>query len=184
MIDKLTEENPPRTVRFWWSNDHYHIIFYGTLGAAQIALLLPVRADSGHHGLHHAGIHRFPLIETRRAEPRMDRSGQRDGPPAGHADLVASGMDRIPAFAGRGSGSRRGDEQGPHAPDEDRGPLLENRLRDAPHAGQYQRDRGRIGHVFPQTHSRATLRSTTTDWPSLRCRPTSTPHCSNGSSKT
>ncbi|MFR4848759.1 sensor histidine kinase, partial [Alistipes finegoldii] len=29
MIDKLTEENPPRTVRFWWSNDHYHIIFYG-----------------------------------------------------------------------------------------------------------------------------------------------------------
>ena len=28
MIDKLTEENPPRTVRFWWSNDHYHIIFY------------------------------------------------------------------------------------------------------------------------------------------------------------
>ena len=27
MIDKLTEENPPRTVRFWWSNDHYHIIF-------------------------------------------------------------------------------------------------------------------------------------------------------------
>ena len=29
MIDKQTEENPPRTVRFWWSNDHYHIIFYG-----------------------------------------------------------------------------------------------------------------------------------------------------------
>ena len=35
----------------------------------------------------------------------MDRSGQRDGPPAGHADLVASGLDRIPAVAGRGSGS-------------------------------------------------------------------------------
>ena len=28
-IDKFTAENTPRTVRFWWSNDHYHIIFYG-----------------------------------------------------------------------------------------------------------------------------------------------------------
>ena len=28
-IDKFTAQNTPRTVRFWWSNDHYHIIFYG-----------------------------------------------------------------------------------------------------------------------------------------------------------
>ncbi|MEG0806930.1 MAG: HAMP domain-containing sensor histidine kinase [Alistipes sp.] len=28
-IEKFTEENTPLPVRFWWSNDHYHIIFYG-----------------------------------------------------------------------------------------------------------------------------------------------------------
>ncbi|WP_300904768.1 HAMP domain-containing sensor histidine kinase [uncultured Alistipes sp.] len=28
-IDRFTEENPPLPVRFWWSADHYHIIFYG-----------------------------------------------------------------------------------------------------------------------------------------------------------
>ena len=28
-IDRFTEENPPRIVRFWWNPDHYHIIFYG-----------------------------------------------------------------------------------------------------------------------------------------------------------
>ncbi len=28
-IDRFTEENPPLPVRFWWTNEHYHIIFYG-----------------------------------------------------------------------------------------------------------------------------------------------------------
>lgn len=28
-IEKFTEENIPRPVRFWWTNEHYHIIFYG-----------------------------------------------------------------------------------------------------------------------------------------------------------
>lgn len=28
-IDKFTEENVPRTIRFWWNPGHYHIIFYG-----------------------------------------------------------------------------------------------------------------------------------------------------------
>ncbi len=28
-IERFTEENPPLPVRFWWSADHYHIIFYG-----------------------------------------------------------------------------------------------------------------------------------------------------------
>lgn len=28
-IDKFTAENIPRTVRFWWTDSHYHIIFYG-----------------------------------------------------------------------------------------------------------------------------------------------------------
>ena len=28
-IDKFTEENTPRQVRFSWTNRHYHIIFYG-----------------------------------------------------------------------------------------------------------------------------------------------------------
>ncbi len=28
-IDDFTEENPPRPVRFWWPDEHYHIIFYG-----------------------------------------------------------------------------------------------------------------------------------------------------------
>ncbi len=28
-IEAFSEENPPRTVRFWWNPDHYHIIFYG-----------------------------------------------------------------------------------------------------------------------------------------------------------
>ncbi len=45
---------------------------------------------------------------------------------------------------------RRRDEQGPDAPDEDRGPFFENRIGNPAHPGQYQRDRGRIGHVFPQ----------------------------------
>ena len=123
------------------------------VGAAQVALLLPLRAAPRHHSLHRAGIHRLPLVEARRAEPRLDRTGQGDRPPAGNPDLVAAGMDRIPAFAGCGPDGRRGDEQGPHAPDEDRGPFFENRLRDAPHPGEHQRSGGRIGHVFPQAHS-------------------------------
>ncbi|MBQ8917034.1 MAG: HAMP domain-containing histidine kinase [Alistipes sp.] len=28
-IDKFTEENIPLQVRFWWTDSHYHIIFYG-----------------------------------------------------------------------------------------------------------------------------------------------------------
>ena len=28
-IDEFTEENPPLPIRFLWSTDHYHIIFYG-----------------------------------------------------------------------------------------------------------------------------------------------------------
>lgn len=28
-IEKFTEENTPLPVRFWWTNEHYHIIFYG-----------------------------------------------------------------------------------------------------------------------------------------------------------
>lgn len=28
-IEKFTEENPPRQVRFGWHTEHYHIIFYG-----------------------------------------------------------------------------------------------------------------------------------------------------------
>lgn len=28
-IDRFTEENTPLPVRFWWTNEHYHIIFYG-----------------------------------------------------------------------------------------------------------------------------------------------------------
>ncbi len=31
-IDRFTEENTPRQVRFWWSDSHYHIIFYGRSG--------------------------------------------------------------------------------------------------------------------------------------------------------
>lgn len=28
-IDKFTEQNAPIQIRFWWTSDHYHIIFYG-----------------------------------------------------------------------------------------------------------------------------------------------------------
>ena len=28
-IDRFTEENPPTSIRYWWSDEHYHIIFYG-----------------------------------------------------------------------------------------------------------------------------------------------------------
>ncbi|MDE6070361.1 MAG: HAMP domain-containing histidine kinase, partial [Alistipes sp.] len=28
-IDRFTEENTPLPVRFWWTSEHYHIIFYG-----------------------------------------------------------------------------------------------------------------------------------------------------------
>jgi len=28
-IDKFTEENTPLSIRYWWSDEHYHIIFYG-----------------------------------------------------------------------------------------------------------------------------------------------------------
>ena len=90
------------------------------VGAAQIALLFPLRAAARHHGLHRAGVHRLPLVEARRAEPRVDRTGQGDRPPAGHAHLVAARVDRIPAFAEHRPDGRGGDEQGPHAPDEDR----------------------------------------------------------------
>lgn len=39
------------------------------VGAAQVALLLPLRAAPRHHGLYRAGIHRLPLVEARRAGP-------------------------------------------------------------------------------------------------------------------
>ncbi len=71
------------------------------VAAAQVALLVPLRAAAGRHALHPAGIHRFPFDQAGRAEPRMDRSGQRDGPPAGHPHLVAAGLDRVPALATR-----------------------------------------------------------------------------------
>ncbi|MEG1612212.1 MAG: HAMP domain-containing sensor histidine kinase [Alistipes sp.] len=29
MIDKLSGENAPIPIKYWWSKDHYHIIFYG-----------------------------------------------------------------------------------------------------------------------------------------------------------
>ncbi|HIW52399.1 MAG TPA: HAMP domain-containing histidine kinase [Candidatus Alistipes excrementipullorum] len=29
LIDSFSAENTPIIVRFWWTNDHYHIIFYG-----------------------------------------------------------------------------------------------------------------------------------------------------------
>ena len=28
-IDRFTEENTPIPIRYWWSDEHYHIIFYG-----------------------------------------------------------------------------------------------------------------------------------------------------------
>ena len=28
-IDRFTDENPPVQIRYWWSSEHYHIIFYG-----------------------------------------------------------------------------------------------------------------------------------------------------------
>ena len=28
-LDKMADDNPPITVRFWWTTDHNHIIFYG-----------------------------------------------------------------------------------------------------------------------------------------------------------
>lgn len=31
-IDRFTEENTPLPVRFWWTSEHYHIIFYGKSG--------------------------------------------------------------------------------------------------------------------------------------------------------
>ena len=112
------------------------------LGAAQVALLFPLRADHRHHGLHPAGLRGLPLVEARRAEPRVDRTGQGDRPPAGHSHLVTARLDRVSAVATRRSGGRGGDEQGPGPPDEDRGPLLEDRFRDAPHPGQHQRNGG------------------------------------------
>ena len=119
------------------------------IGTAQIALLLPLCPDIGHNGLYPAGVHRIPVFETRRAEPGVDRAGEGDGTPTGHPHLVVARVDRIPALAGRGSERRGGDEQRPHAPDEDRRPLLEDRLRNTPYPGQHQRSSGRVGHVFP-----------------------------------
>ena len=122
------------------------------LGPAQVALLFPLCAAAGHHGLHPAGLRSLPLGQARRTEPRLDRTGQGDRPPARHPDLLAAGVGRIPARAGGGPRRRERDAERSRAPDEDRGPLLEDRLRDAPHPCEHQRSGGRVGHVLPQTH--------------------------------
>ncbi len=40
-IDKFTEENMPQPVRFMWTNDHYHIIFYGKSGLLKSLYYFP-----------------------------------------------------------------------------------------------------------------------------------------------
>ena len=125
-IDKFTAENTPRTVRFWWSNDHYHIIFYG-----RSALL--------------KSLYYFPYVQILVITAFIllgfiaFRSSKHD-----EQNRVWIGLAKETAH--------QGDEQRPHAPDEDRRPLLEDRLRNAPYPGQHQRSSGRVGHVFPQTH--------------------------------
>ena len=150
-IDKFTAENTPRTVRFWWSNDHYHIIFYGRSALLKSLYYFPYVQILVITAFILLGFIAFRSSKHDEQNPSRikDRTGQGDRPPAGNPDLVAAGMDRIPAFAGCGPDGRRGDEQGPHAPDEDRRPLLEDRLRNTPYPGQHQRSSGRVGHVFP-----------------------------------
>ncbi len=40
-IDKFTEENTPRIIRFWWNSEHYHIIFYGQSGLLKSLYYFP-----------------------------------------------------------------------------------------------------------------------------------------------
>lgn len=40
-IDKFTEENTPRIIRFWWNTEHYHIIFYGESGLLKSLYYFP-----------------------------------------------------------------------------------------------------------------------------------------------
>ena len=40
-IDRFTAENTPIVVRFWWTNDHNHIIFYGKSGLLKSLYYFP-----------------------------------------------------------------------------------------------------------------------------------------------
>lgn len=40
-IERFTEENPPRQVRFGWNSDHYHLIFYGKSGLLKSLFYFP-----------------------------------------------------------------------------------------------------------------------------------------------
>ncbi len=101
-IDRLSEENTPIPVKFWWAK-HYHIIFYGHSALLKVALLFPLRADHRHYGLHPAGLRGLPLVEARRAEPRVDRTGQGRPPtswarPPRHCSAGSSICGRNPSI--------------------------------------------------------------------------------------
>ena len=148
-IDKFSVENPPIPVKFFWSSQHYHIIFYGKSALLKSLYYFPyvqILVITAFIALGFIAFRSSKHDEQNRVWIGLAKETAHQ---LGTPDLVAAGMDRIPAFAGRGPDGRRGDEQGPHAPDEDRGPFFENRFRDAPHPGEHQRSGGRIGHVLP-----------------------------------
>ena len=148
-IDKFTAENTPRTVRFWSSNDHYHIIFYGRSALLKSLYYFPYVQILVITAFILLGFIAFRSSKHDEQNRVWIGLAKETAHQLGTPHLVVARVDRIPALAGRGSERRGGDEQRPHAPDEDRRPLLEDRLRNTPYPGQHQRSSGRVGHVFP-----------------------------------
>lgn len=148
-INQLTEENTPITIQYYWGKDHKHIIFFGQSRLLKTLYWFPYIQLSVIAIFILLGFIAFRSTKQDEQNRVWIGLAKETAHQLGTPHLLAAGMDRIPAHAARRSGCRRRDEQGLEPPDEDRGPLLENRFRNSAHPREYQRNSKRIGDVFP-----------------------------------
>ena len=162
-IEKFTEENTPRTVRFWWTDSYYYIIFYGKSAllkslyyfpyiqllviAAFITLGFIAFRSSKHDEQNRVWIGLAKETAHQLGTPTSSLLGWLEYLRA--QDIDQSAVDEMQKDLAH---LMKIDAEGPRPPDEDRRPLLEDRLRDTAHSGQHQRGGRRVGHVLPQAH--------------------------------
>ena len=145
-INQLTEENTPITIQYYWGKDHKHIIFFGQSRLLKTLYWFPY--------IQLSVIAIFILLgfiafrSTKQDEQNRVWIGLAKETAHQLGTPTSSLLGWI-EYLRRRSGCRRRDEQGLEPPDEDRGPLLENRFRNSAHPREYQRNSKRIGDVFP-----------------------------------
>lgn len=138
-INQFTEENTPITIQYYWGNDHKHIIFFGQSQLLKTLYWFPYIQLSVIAIFILLGFIAFRSTKQDEQNRVWIGLAKETAHQLGTPHLLAAGMDRIPAHAARRSGCRRRDEQGLEPPDEDRGPLLENRIGNSAHPGEHQR---------------------------------------------